>query len=192
MKCEQEKIEIFFKKLDRQIFMENYLEHAYKDRPFSIGYGQTISQPSLVLEMTLLLELTPESKVLEIGTGSGYQTAFLAEFSKEVYTIKLIKALYDTCVKRYKNLTYKNIHFIYGDGSVGLKEQEPYDRIIVIAASPGSPKKLLDQLANNGIMVVPIGSGVVQELCVFRKNSHGTVEKEFIEYVQFVPLVFDH
>jgi len=192
MKCEQEKIKSFFKNLDRRIFMENYLEYANEDRPLSIGYDQTISQPSLVLEMTLLLELTPESKVLEIGTGSGYQTAFLAEFSKEVYTVERIKDLYDACVKRYINLTYNNIYFIYGDGSVGLKENEPYDRIVITAASPDVPKKLLEQLANNGIMVVPIGYGVVQELCVFRKNSHGVIEKEFIEYVQFVPLVSDH
>lgn len=189
MKTNEKKIREYFKNLDRRIFMENMLIYADEDRPLSIGYGQTISQPSLVLEMTLLLDLTPEVKVLEIGTGSGYQTAFLAEFSKEVYTIERIKALYDICVKRFKHLDYNNIHFIYGDGSKGLKEYAPYDRIIVTAASPDIPNALLNQLSNGGIMVVPIGSGVIQELCVFNKNHQGKISKKFVEYVQFVPLI---
>lgn len=190
-KVEEKKIKDFFKNLDRRIFMENQFDYADEDRPLSIGYEQTISQPSLVLEMTLLLELTPEAKVLEIGTGSGYQTAFLAEFAKEVYTIERIKPLYDICVKRFENLNYNNIRFILGDGSKGLEKHAPYDRIIVTAACPNEPDLLLEQLDNEGIMVIPIGSGVIQELCVFKKNQKGKVSKKFVEYVQFVPLISD-
>lgn len=190
-KVKEDKIREFYKNLDRRNFMENYLNHADEDRPLSIGYGQTISQPSLVLEMTLLLELTPQSKVLEIGTGSGYQTVFLAEFAKKVYTVERIKPLYDSCVNRFENLDYENILFIHGDGSKGLEKFAPYDRIIVTAASPDIPMLLLDQLSNDGIMVVPIGSGVIQELCVFKKDHNGKTEKKVVEYVQFVPLITD-
>jgi protein-L-isoaspartate(D-aspartate) O-methyltransferase len=190
-KVKEERIREFFKNLDRRIFVETQQAYADQDRPLSIGYGQTISQPSLVLEMTLLLELTSDAKVLEIGTGSGYQTAFLAEFAKEVYTIERIEALFDLCTKRYKNLGYDNIHFILGNGSKGLEDYAPYDRIIVTAASPKKPDLLLDQLKKGGKMVVPIGSGTIQELCVFEKDKSGEVIKNFIEYVQFVPLVSD-
>jgi protein-L-isoaspartate(D-aspartate) O-methyltransferase len=190
-KVSEEKIRKFSKNLDRRIFMESQLNYANEDRPLSIGHGQTISQPSLVLEMTLLLELTPDSKVLEIGTGSGYQTAFLAEFAKEVYTIERIEALYNTCVKRFKNLDYENVHFILGDGSLGLEKYAPYDRIIVTAASQREPDALLKQLKEGGRMVIPIGSGTIQELYVFKKNHTGEVTKNFIEYVQFVPLIFN-
>lgn len=185
----KDKIKKFSKNLDRRIFMESQFEYADEDRPLSIGHGQTISQPSLVLEMTLLLELSPDSKVLEIGTGSGYQTAFLAEFAKEVYTIERIEYLYNTCIKRFKNLDYKNVHFFKGDGSQGLEKYAPYDRIIVTAASQKEPDVLLAQLKKGGRMVIPIGSGVIQELYVFIKDHSGKVSKDFIEYVQFVPLI---
>jgi len=188
-KVKAEKIKEFFKNLDRRVFMETQLDYADEDRPLSIGQGQTISQPSLVLEMTLLLELTSDSKVLEVGTGSGYQTAFLAEFAEEVYTIERIEALYNTCIKRYENLAYDNVHFVQGDGSKGLEEYAPYDRIIVTAASPRNPEILLEQLKKGGRLVVPIGYGTIQELCVFEKDTSGEVTKNFIEYVQFVPLV---
>ena len=190
-KIKDENIREFSKNLDRRTFMEGQLDYAVEDRPLTIGYGQTISQPSLVLEMTLLLEMTSQSKILEIGTGSGYQTAFLAEFAKEVYTVERIDALYDKCVKRFENLGYDQIHFFHGDGSKGLKEYAPYDRIIVTAACPNEPDILLKQLDKNGRMVIPIGSGNIQELCVYKKNQTGEVSKEFIEYVQFVPLVSD-
>ena len=188
-KVSKEKIRKFSKNLDRRIFMESQLNYADEDRPLSIGHGQTISQPSLVLEMTLLLELTPDSKVLEIGTGSGYQTAFLAEFAKKVYTIERIEALYNTCVKRFKNLDYDNVDFVQGDGSQGLEKYAPYDRIIVTAASQKEPDVLLEQLKKGGRMVIPIGSGTIQELYVFEKDQSGDVTKDFIEYVQFVPLI---
>lgn len=188
-KVSEEKIRDFFKNLDRRIFMESQLNYADEDRPLSIGHGQTISQPSLVLEMTLLLELTPDSKILEIGTGSGYQTVFLAEFGKEVYTVERIEALYNTCVKRFKNLEYNNVHFHLGDGSQGLRAYAPYDRIIVTAASQKEPEILINQLKKGGRMVIPIGSGTIQELYVFEKEQSGKVTKNFIEYVQFVPLI---
>lgn len=188
-KVSEEKIRGFSKNLDRRIFMERQLNYADEDRPLSIGHGQTISQPSLVLEMTLLLELTPDSKVLEIGTGSGYQTAFLAEFAKKVYTIERIEDLYNTCVKRFKNLDYDNVLFFQGDGSQGLEEYAPYDRIIVTAASQKEPDVLLEQLKKGGRMVIPIGAGTIQELYVFKKDQSGKVTKDFIEYVQFVPLI---
>lgn len=190
-KIKDEEIRKFSKNLDRRIFMAGELEFAEEDRPLSIGHGQTISQPSLVLEMTLLLKLTPDTKVLEIGTGSGYQTAFLAEFSKEVYTVERIKALHDVCIKRFRNLNYENVHFIYGDGSKGLEKFAPYDRIIVTAACSNEPDTFLEQLDKGGRMVIPIGSGTIQELCVFKKDQTGDISKEFIEYVQFVPLVSD-
>jgi protein-L-isoaspartate(D-aspartate) O-methyltransferase len=190
-KVKKEKIKEFYKNLDRRIFMEKQLSYADEDRPLSIGYGQTISQPSLVLEMTLLLELTSDAKVLEIGTGSGYQTAFLAEFAEIVYTIERIEALYDSCVLRFKNLDYDNIHFFHGDGSEGLNQYAPYDRIIVTAACSNKPDKLLKQLKKGGRMVAPIGSGGIQELCVFKKDDLGKITKEFVEYVQFVPLISD-
>ncbi|MDF1615861.1 protein-L-isoaspartate(D-aspartate) O-methyltransferase [Petrocella sp. FN5] len=182
----------FFKQLDRRFFMEQYKDLAHVDRAFPIGFGQTISQPSLVLYMTELLELKPEHKVLEIGTGSGYQTAFLAQFSKWVYTVETIEPLMKKAETRLKELNYHNIDFVLGDGTFGLKEHAPYDRIIVTAAAREIPPLLIDQLSPNGRLLIPVGNKDSQDLSLIRKDSAGNISVSFIEPVRFVPLVGDY
>jgi len=189
MQTQKEKIIDYFRKLDRSYFMEINKQFAEIDNAFPIGYGQTISQPSLVLSMTLLLDLCSESKVLEIGTGSGYQTALLAPFSKEVYTVERIEELHKKAVKRLNKLDFDNIHFNHGDGSLGWQENAPYDRIIVTAAASILPNELIDQLAPEGKMIIPVGPSGVQELLMISKDAQGKVHKELIEYVRFVRLI---
>ena len=189
MQTQKEKIIDYFRKLDRSYFMEINKQFAEIDNAFPIGYGQTISQPSLVLSMTLLLDLCSESKVLEIGTGSGYQTALLAPFSKEVYTVERIEELHKKAVKRLNKLDFDNIYFNHGDGSLGWEENAPYDRIIVTAAASILPNELIDQLAPEGKMIIPVGPSGVQELLMISKDAQGKVHKELIEYVRFVRLI---
>ncbi|RME85036.1 MAG: protein-L-isoaspartate(D-aspartate) O-methyltransferase, partial [Caldilineae bacterium] len=124
-----------------------YREYAYHDRPLSIGYGQTISQPYVVALMTELLGLTPQSKVLEIGTGSGYQTAILAELAAEVYSVEVIPELSQRAARTLRELGYQNVHLRVGDGWEGWPEHAPYDGIIVTAAAPDWPPRLVEQLA---------------------------------------------
>jgi protein-L-isoaspartate(D-aspartate) O-methyltransferase len=187
-----EKIKKYFENLDRSLFMEENKEFACIDGPFPIGFGQTISQPSLVLEMTLLLDLNPNSKVLEIGTGSGFQTALLARAAKNIYTVERIPELYEKAVDRLKDMGYDNIYFKLGDGTMGWAEESPFDRIIVTAAAKVVPPALLQQLAEMGKMVIPIGTGVVQELVLIEKESDGSVHYRTVEYVSFVPLVGEY
>lgn len=162
---------------------------AYVDYPLSIGCRQTISQPYMVAIMTKRLGLTGREKVLEIGTGSGYQTAVLAELAKEVYTVERIPQL----LKRSKNLLielgYPNIYFRSGDGSRGWPEVAPFDRILVAAAASSIPQELKEQLADNGILVIPVGgSSNYQQLTILRRSgNHFTVEKGL--GCRFVPLV---
>lgn len=179
----------FFDQLDRSYFMDINKEWAKIDSAFSIGYGQTISQPSLVLAMTLILDLQPTSKVLEIGTGSGYQTTLLAAFSESVYTVERIETLYYRAIERLTNLGYKNIYFRLGDGSIGWNEHQYYDRIMVTAASSVIPPELIDQLAVDGKMVIPVGPEGVQELTIVYKNKDGKVSTALIEHVRFVRLM---
>lgn len=181
----------YFKSLDRRLFMEINQAYASMDIPLEIGYGQTISQPSLVLEMTNILELTSDSLVLEIGTGSGYQTAFLAKFSKHVYTIERIQALYEKAVKRLNLLGYDNISCKLGDGSKGWEEHAPFDRIIVTSSAFKIPADLLDQLAADGRMLIPIGSEDVQQLLLVTKDSDGNIDQKSLGYVRFVRLLDD-
>lgn len=185
-----EEIFDFYKRLDRSLFIDNeFREYAGEDKALPIGFEQTISQPSLVLEMTLHLDLNKESKVLEIGTGSGYQTALLAKFSHEVYSVERISELSQKAQERLSKLGYKNVSFRVGDGSEGWAQYAPYDRIIVTAGAGIMPKELIEQLALGGKMVIPVGKKEVQELNLISKDKQGEITKESLGKVRFVPLV---
>lgn len=184
----REKIIKYYKELDRSYFMEEYKGHSHEDTPFPIGHGQTISQPSLVLKMTILLEVEEDSKVLEIGTGSAYQTALLSKAAKSVYTVERIEDLYIKAKERLNRAGYSNIEFKLGDGSIGWEENAPYDRIMVTASADKLPEKLIDQLAPGGKMVIPIGN----DLIIVDKDSEGKVKKETIAKVRFVKLIGDY
>jgi len=163
---------------------------AYKDSPLPIGHGQTISQPYIVAKMTLHLELEASSKVLEVGTGSGYQAAVLSEFTPRVYTIEIVKPLADSAAKRFERLGYTSVKARHGDGYHGWKEHAPYDAIIVTAAAGHVPPPLLAQLAPGGKMVIPVGGPFsVQELLLLEKDISGTVTTKALGAVRFVPFV---
>lgn len=179
----------FYRHLDRSYFMETHKELADVDSAFEIGYGQTISQPSLVCFMTELLHVQKNHRILEIGTGSGYQTAFLAEFGGEVFTVECIEPLLQKAKLRLDAMGYSNIIFTLGDGSVGLPTHGPYDRIIVTAAARMIPSELVEQLAIEGILVIPVGNQSNQDLLVVTKDKHSQVAINSIEKVRFVPLV---
>lgn len=185
----KEQIIEYFNSLDRSLFMDINKDLADVDTALPIGYGQTVSQPSLVLEMTLLLDLKEDSKVLEIGTGSGYQTAFLSKFSKMVFTIERIRELYDKTKIRLENMGFDNVYFKHEDGTMGWEKFAPFDRIMVTAAARFIPPSLLEQLASNGVMVIPVGGSNYQELLVVKKDSEGKVSTECKGYVKFVPLI---
>ena len=189
MKYNKDEIINFYENLDRSFFMDKNKEYADIDSPFRIGYGQTISQATLVLKMTILLELEEKSKVLEIGTGSGYQTALISEFSKEVYTVERIKPLLEKAKERLDEAGYNNIHYRLSDGSLGWKEFAPYDRIIVTAAATVVPEELIDQLAPEGRMIIPVGPVYLQDLKIVKKDSKGKISEELIEKVRFVRLI---
>lgn len=177
----------FFQRLDRSYFIDTDARaFAFTDQPLPIGHGQTISQPTLVLEMTNRLELTSECRVLEIGTGSGYQTAFLAEFAYEVYTIERIPELGEAARKRLEALGYNNITFKIGDGSEGWKEYAPFDRIMVTAGALEIPCELEEQLAEDGVMIIPVGPPGEQQLLCIRKDENGAISEEILGYVRFV------
>ncbi len=179
----------FYEKLDRGYFIDNeYKDLAGLDQPLPIGYEQTISQPSLVLEMTEFLEIQKDSKVLEIGTGSGYQTALLAEFSECVYTIERIEKLSQSAKKKLDRLGYKNIYYKIGDGSLGWIEHSPYDRIICTAAAQNIPAELVGQLACGGRMLIPVGPTEFQELMLIKKDGQGKVFAEPLLMVRFVEM----
>jgi len=175
------------RKVERHLFVPKELEEAaYEDHPLPIGYGQTISQPYIVAYMTEAAMLGKDDKVLEIGTGSGYQAAILAEIAKEVYTIEIIKELADEADDRLEKLDYKNIHVKHGDGYKGCPEFAPFDAIIVTAAPPDIPDELVKQLKIGGRMVVPIGS-FDQELYLITKTEKG-IDKNRLLPVRFVPM----
>jgi len=177
-------------KVPREMFVEEALQQkAYGDHPLPIGCEQTISQPYMVSLMTQYLKLTGSEKVLEIGTGSGYQAAILAELAQKVYTIERFKTLYEKAQKiLLEKLRYKNIVTILGDGSLGMINFAPFDRIIVTAAAPDVPKPLLDQLANNGILVIPKGDRFFQSLVIVT-NKEGELSIQDAGGCVFVPLV---
>jgi len=175
--------------LDRSFFINNDNKLlAGINEPLPIGFGQTISQPSLVVEMSQLLCLESNMTVLEIGTGSGYQTAILAHFSKHVYTVERIPELGQSARERLGSLGYANISYLIGDGSCGWKEYAPYDRIIVTAAAGSMPLELLDQMNNKGIMIIPVGPRGIQELLRVNKSPDGEIQAQKIEFVRFVEM----
>ncbi len=179
----------FFNKLDRSFFIDNeYKKLAGIDNALPIGYGQTISQPSLVLEMTRLLDLNEDCKVLEIGTGSGYQSAFLAEFSGEVFTVELIPELSKKAKEKLDALGYDNIHYKIGDGSLGWSENAPFDRIITTAAAEKMPDELIKQLNAKGRMIAPVGPEGYQDLLIIAKDAAGAVNTSSIGKVVFVEM----
>lgn len=161
---------------------------AYGDFPLPIGSGQTISQPYMVALMTQCLELKPNEKVLEIGTGSGYQAAILSELSKEVYSVERIAELSEAAQKVLSELGYANIHFKIDDGTLGWKENAAFDAIIVTAGAPKAPEPLLEQLADGGRLVIPIGGSFSQILTVFEKQA-GKIKSAEVCGCMFVPLV---
>ena len=181
-----------FTDVEREEFVPpRYRDLAYADMPLEIGEGQTISQPYTVAFMTQLLDPQPEDKVLEIGTGSGYQAAILAKLVKKVYTIERFKGLAEGARKVLKKLGYDNVEVIVGDGSKGLSEHKPYDGIIITAAAPEVPQPLLDQLKVGGRLVAPVGSNLFQEMVKITKTKEG-LEKEVHPGFRFVPLVGEH
>ena len=186
---DRQKLVEYYQKLDRAFFIDNENKAwASLDEALPIGYGQTISQPSLVLAMTAALDPEPASRVLEIGTGSGYQTALLARFSGEVYTVERIAALSLSARERLAQLGFSNIVFQVGDGSLGWSEFAPYDRIMVTAAAGHVPDELVDQLGPGGRMIIPVGPPGCQDLLLITKDQAGTIQKKAIEKVVFVEL----
>lgn len=176
-------------KVPRHLFVDEALrDQAYGDFPLPIGEGQTISQPYIVALMTEALELKGNERVLEVGTGSGYQTAILAELSLWVYTIEKYPTLLERAKKTLLNLGYKNISFKLGDGSLGWKEVAPFDAIIVTAAAPKIPPPLIDQLLEGGRIVIPVGDAFSQMLIKGIKRG-GKLYTQSLEPVRFVKLV---
>jgi len=174
----------------RHLFIPpQHVDEAYQDGPLPIGHDQTISQPYIVASMTEQLELDADCRVLEIGTGSGYQTAVLAEIAREVYTVEIIPELLYSANEVLKNLGYRNIKSMLNDGSLGWPEHAPYDGIIVTSAAPKIPEALTDQLAPDGRLVIPleIRKFHQQELYVIRKTAEG-IEKKYLYDVRFVPM----
>lgn len=173
----------------RHLFVPESLRHeAYADRPLPIGHGQTISQPYIVALMTELLHLQPGDKVLEVGTGSGYQAAVLAQITTNVFTIEIVKALADEARARLSAVGFPSNHVVHGDGYAGLPDEAPFDGIIVTAAPDHIPKPLVDQLKPGGRLVLPVGENFGhQELKVVVKNADGSTATEDIISVRFVP-----
>jgi len=166
-------------------------EHAYLDHPLPIGNGQTISQPYIVALMTQLLQLTPDCEVLEVGTGSGYQTAILARLARWVYTTERLPNLSAAAREVLRKLGIENVEYDLGDGSLGWPARRTFDRIILTAAVPDFPPPLVTQLAEAGIMVAPIGSGSVQQLTVAEKYRGKLIERH-LSNCRFVKLIGAH
>jgi protein-L-isoaspartate(D-aspartate) O-methyltransferase len=179
-------------KVPRHLFIEEALAgEAYNDHPMPIGHKQTISQPYIVALMTEALELTGKEEVLEIGTGSGYQTAILAELSKRVYTIERVRPLMVRARRLLAQLGYSNILFKTFDGTLGWKEYEPFDAITVTAGAPKVPRPLKDQLSEHGRLVIPVGNRFSQELIKVTRKKGGFVQ-ENLGGCRFVDLVGAH
>jgi protein-L-isoaspartate(D-aspartate) O-methyltransferase len=176
-------------KIPRHLFISRSLWHlAYGDHPLPIGGGQTISQPYIVALMTEALKLEPEHRVLEIGTGSGYQTAILAELAGEVYTVERSPKLLEKAQKLLKELGYQNIHYRLGDGTKGWAEHAPYDRIIASGSVPKVPPSLIAQLADPGRLVIPVGERHLQELILLQRVRGKILQEELVP-CSFLPLI---
>ncbi len=186
-----EKVVMAFLEVDRKDFVpERYKEFSYIDEPLPIGYGQTISAPSIVALMTELLELEEGEKVLEVGAGSGYQAAIISRIVGEkgnVITVERIPEVFETARKNLSK--YKNVKVILGDGSIGCPREAPFDKIIVTACAPRIPEPLIEQLKDGGIMVIPVGGNTLMQRLYRVKKISGELKMEFIEYVSFVPLI---
>jgi protein-L-isoaspartate(D-aspartate) O-methyltransferase len=180
------------RKVPRHLFVEKALrDQAYADCPLPIGYDQTISQPYMVAEMTQILELLPHDRVLEIGTGSGYQTAVLAELASRVYSIERIHGLLTRTMKQIDRLAYDNIVTKCSDGTDGWLEQSPFDAIIVTAGSPRVPEPLKEQLNIGGRLVIPVGDGFSQILMKITRKEDGFIERSMMG-CRFVKLIGRH
>jgi protein-L-isoaspartate(D-aspartate) O-methyltransferase len=166
---------------------ENYRTHAYEDHPLPIGYGQTISQPYIVAFMTEQLRAQPTDRVLEIGTGSGYQAAVLSKLVAEVYTIEIVKPLAQRAETDLRRLNYSNVKVKAGDGYKGWPEHAPFDAIIVTAAPDHVPQPLIDQLKEGGRMIIPVGGREMQQLYLLEKHV-GKLTQRAVLPVNFVPL----
>jgi protein-L-isoaspartate(D-aspartate) O-methyltransferase len=175
-------------KVPRHLFFDDaLLDHAYQDKAFPIGEGQTISQPYTVAFQTEKLEITSKDKVLEIGTGSGYQACILLELGAKVYTIEYNRKLFEITKNRLPQMGYKP-YFFYGDGSKGLPAKAPFDKILVTAGAPVIPSALTDQLAENGILVIPVGNREKQKMVRIRKKGSTLIKEEYDNFA-FVPLL---
>ncbi len=181
------------RKVPRHLFVRDHLRsQAYGDHALPIGSAQTISQPYVVARMTELLELDREHSVLEIGTGSGYQTALLAQLARRVYSLELVAALAQQAIPRMRQLGLDNVKIQVFDGTVGWSEWAPFDRILVTAGAPRVPAPLLDQLAPGGSLLIPEGEQNVQRLVLYRKSARGELRRKEGEEVAFVPLLGRH
>ena len=185
---EQYVLDAFYKVARHKFIPEEQKEFAYADHPLPIGQGQTISQPYIVALMTQCLKLDPELKVLEIGTGSGYQAAILAELVKEVYSVERFPALAKNAASKLAELGYNNIKIKVGDGTLGWPEEAPFDRIIITAACPEIPPPLIEQLKEGGKIIFPRGENYSQMLTLLEKKKSGIFTQEICGCV-FVPLV---
>lgn len=179
------------RKVPRHLFVPtNLKEAAYFDQPLPIGHGQTISQPYIVAFMTEQLDLKPEHRILEIGTGSGYQAAVLAELVEQVFTIEIVEELGREAERTMKGLSYENIQVLIGNGYLGWPEEAPFDRILLTAAPEEIPETLVEQLVSGGRLVAPVGPVYgVQEIIVLDKGRDGRTRRRSVLPVRFVPMV---
>jgi protein-L-isoaspartate(D-aspartate) O-methyltransferase len=176
--------------IPRHYFIDSAFDQiAYEDRAFPIAEGQTISQPYTVAYQTQLLEINPHEKVLEVGTGSAYQATVLAMMAAQVYTIERQKRLYDHNKQFAYLRSFPAIRYFYGDGYQGLPTYAPFDKIIVTAAAPSIPEKLIEQLKPGGKMVIPVGEGKVQQMLRIFKDSSGLIHEEIFDDFSFVPML---
>jgi len=188
-----ERVLAAMRKVQRHLFVKEHLRsQAYGDHALPIGAAQTISQPYIVARMTELLEVGPEHSVLEIGTGSGYQTAILAQLARRVYSLERIAELAKEAIPRMRQLGLDNVKIQVFDGTVGWSEWAPYDRILVTAGAPKVPEPLLDQLAPGGTLLIPEGQLNMQRLVLYRKSARGEMRRREGEDVAFVPLLGRH
>ena len=172
-------------------FDSSFLEYAYEDKPFPIGAGQTISQPYTVAFQTELLQVRKNDKILEIGTGSGYQACILAELGAKVFTIERQKSLFDRTSKFLPVVGYPTIKSFFGDGYKGLPAFAPFDKVIVTAAAPYIPDALLEQLKPGGILVIPVGANDIQTMTTVTRNADNTYSKKEYGAFRFVPMLED-
>ena len=188
-----ERVLAALRKVPRHLFVKDHLRtQAYGDHALPIGSSQTISQPYIVARMTELLEVGPEHSVLEIGTGSGYQTAILALLARRVYSLERVAELAREAIPRMRQLGLDNVKIQVFDGTVGWSEWAPYDRILVTAGAPKVPEPLLDQLAPGGTLLIPEGQLNLQKLVIYRKSPRGEIRRKEGEDVAFVPLLGRH